>query len=179
MTTDHEHLSSDERTEFQGLPRERQPGRLLEERTVKALRARGLLRARRVHASWLIAGLAASVALFVSGFATGQWMMTREVTSSLLAAHDQTAMHAAQAVQRTGSAYVAALVALSRYADSTRDPALLQGREAATAALYAAASELSGLAPDDAVAKAIRSVLIDTDPRLREERERARNVLWF
>ena len=36
-------LSPDERAAFEALPRERDPGRMLEERTVQALRARGLL----------------------------------------------------------------------------------------------------------------------------------------
>jgi hypothetical protein len=176
--THHHDLTPEEQAELAALPRERTPGRLLEERTVKALRTRGLLRARP-RASWLVAGLAASVALFAGGFAAGQWTATREVTTSLAAAHEQTAMYAAHAVQRTGSAYVAALMALARYRDSTKSPGVAEGREAAAAALYAAASELARLAPDDALARALASILADTDPQLRGESARARNVVWF
>jgi hypothetical protein len=177
--THHHDLTPEEQAELAALPRERTPGRLLEERTVQALRVRGLLHQRPRRTSWLVAGVAASAALFAGGFAAGQWTATREVTTSLAAAHEQSAMQAAQAVQRTGSAYVAALMALARYADSTRSPGLQEGREAAAAALYAAASELAGLNPDDATAKAIASVLADTDPQLRGNQTRARNVVWF
>jgi hypothetical protein len=48
MSRDDE-LTPREREALKALPRERMPGRLLEERTVQALRQRGLLRARR---SW-------------------------------------------------------------------------------------------------------------------------------
>jgi hypothetical protein len=177
MTDNHE-LTPKEQAELAALPRERTAGRLLEERTVKALRARGLLHERR-RASWLVAGMAASVALFVGGFAAGQWTATREVTTSFAAAHEQTAMRAAQAVQQTGSAYVAALMALARYSDSTKNPGVAEGREAAVAALYAAASELARLAPDSPIARAIASVLADADPQLRGDQTRARNVVWF
>jgi hypothetical protein len=177
MTDNHE-LTQKEQAELAALPRERTAGRLLEERTVKALRARGLLHERR-RASWLVAGMAASVALFVGGFAAGQWTATREVTTSFAAAHEQTAMRAAQAVQQTGSAYVAALMALARYSDSTKNPGVAEGREAAVAALYAAASELARLAPDSPIARAIASVLADADPQLRGDQTRARNVVWF
>lgn len=176
--TNHHDLTPEEQAELAALPRERTPGRLLEERTVKALRARGLLHERR-RMSWLVAGLAASVALFAGGFAAGQWTATREVTTSLATAHEQTAMHAAQTVQQTGSAYVAALMALARYRDSTKSPGVAEGREAATAALYAAASELARLAPDDPMARAIASVLADIDAQQRGETARARNVVWF
>lgn len=179
MTDDQEHLTSQERAELEALPRERTAGRLLEERVVRALRARGLLRGPRLRPAWIAAGLAASVALFASGVAVGQWTLSRRVTDSLLAAQTQTAMSAAQAVQQAGSAYVAALMALSHYADSTTSPALRQGREAASAALYAAASELARLAPDDPLAQAIRSILLDADPRLRDEHAPARTVVWF
>jgi hypothetical protein len=177
--THHHDLTPEEQAELAALPRERTPGRLLEERTVKALRARGLLREPHRRASWLVASLAASLALFAGGFAAGQWTATREVTTSLAAAHEQTAMHAAQAVQQTGSAYVAALIALARYTDSTKSPGVEEGREAAAAALYAAASELVRLAPDDPVARAIVSVLADMDSQQRGETTRARNVVWF
>jgi hypothetical protein len=166
-----------ERAQLDALPRERLPGRLLEERTVRALRARGLLRPPRFRASWVAAAIAASVALFAGGFASGQWVNSRQVTSSLLAAQDQTAMRAAQTVQQTGSAYVAALIALSQYADSTGNSGVQQGREAALAILSAAASELAGLTPADPMAAALRAVLLDAESARRDES--ARNVLWF
>jgi hypothetical protein len=171
-------LTTYEKAEFAALPRERVPGRLLEERTVKSLRARGLLRHRTLRASWLIAAAAMVVAAFTGGFATGQWTTSRGVTESLLTAQQQTALQAAQMVQQTGSAYVTALAALAQLADSSGDHAVAQGREAAKAALYAAARELVGIVPDDPVAIQIRRLLAGTVPAEQGDME-ARNVVWF
>src|SRR5688500_19373336 len=52
----------------QELPRDAMPGALLEERTVKELRGRGLLRRQRwLPPSWLVGSVAASIALFAIG----------------------------------------------------------------------------------------------------------------
>ncbi|UCD23032.1 MAG: hypothetical protein JSW51_08145, partial [Gemmatimonadota bacterium] len=145
-------LNPRERAEFEALPRERVPGRLLEERTVRSLRARGLLRQRSwfgVRVPWLVAGLAASFALFVSGVTVGQWLGSSTVAESMATAQQQTAMEAAAAVQRAGSAYVTALMAFAAIADSTGNSAYSQGREAALNALYAAAYELVQIDPTD------------------------------
>jgi hypothetical protein len=173
-------LTAHEKAEVEALPRERMPGRLLEERTVKALRARGLLRRRPFRASWLTAAAAAAVALFATGFAAGQWSTSREVTNTLLVAQHQTAMEAAQMVQRTGTAYVTALAALAQLSDSSTAAEAAQGREVALAALYAAARELVELTPDDPVAIHIRRVLGGTQAGTRQDDQSgARNVVWF
>lgn len=156
-------LTPDERAAFARLPREQAPGRMLEERTVHALRERGLLgerdRARPpAWRSWPTAA-AAAVALFVSGIAVGQWIGSRAVADSMAIANHQSALEAAAAVQRAGSAYVTALAALAEFADSSATPGFVQGREVALTALYAAARELALLAPDDPVAVAIRQRL--------------------
>ena len=78
------------------LPVEVQPSTLLEERTVRELRRRGLLRRqRRIPAAWLTGSAAAALALFASGVAVGQWLGTR----SVVVAQNNTASAAAQ-VQR-------------------------------------------------------------------------------
>jgi hypothetical protein len=178
MTTEHDDLTPDERAAFQALPGERPPSRLLEERVVHALRNRGVLQGRGPGRGWVIAGLAASVALFVGGFAAGQWAMSRRMADSFVAVQETTARQAAEAVQRTGSAYIAALAALASHADSTGNGAVRQGQEAAWAALSAAATALAELNPDDAVARSIRTMLTAHEqPTV--ERERARAVLWF
>ncbi len=160
------------------LPRERMPSRLLEERTVKALRARGLLRHRRFGAFWMAAA-AAAVALFAGGFALGQWTGSRTMTDSMLAIQQQSAEDAAALVQRTGSAYVLALASLASHADATPGAELDQGREVALAALYAAARELAEIAPDDPVSAQIRRLVAGTrDPTLPQDDE-PRSVMWF
>lgn len=67
-------LTAEERRALQQLPREGTPSRLLEERTVTALRAAGLLRRPARGRRWVVIGgaLAASLALFVAGFTLGR-----------------------------------------------------------------------------------------------------------
>jgi hypothetical protein len=164
---------------LEGLARKRMPGRLLEERTVRALRVRGLLAAPRIRWSWVTAALAASIALFTGGFALGQMNATRTVAGVILAEREQTAMEAALMVQRTGSAHVMALARLATLSDSTANGAVEQGREAAKAALYAAAGELASLAPDDPVAAQIRRYLSSTLPTRATQEIEQRSVVWF
>jgi len=69
-------LTPAEREAFAALPREAPGGDLLEERTVRALAAEGLLRRRhalrrRSGLAWA-AGVAACVLFFVAGFTLGQ-----------------------------------------------------------------------------------------------------------
>ena len=116
MTDEQTELTAEERAAFAALPGERDPGILLEERTVQVLEERGLLFARSkrnpVHGVpvWAL-GLAASLALFVSGVATGQWMGTRNLANTMVVVQQETAMQTASLVQQTGSAYVMSLIA--------------------------------------------------------------------
>jgi hypothetical protein len=183
MTPDeHTELTPEEQAAFAALPRERAAGELLEERTVRSLRARGLLRGRPWYrrASVAVAGVAAAAAIFLSGLTMGQWLATRTVTQSMATAQAATAIELAVAVQRAGSAYVTAVEALAQIADTSTNGAVAQGREAALTALYAAVDELVLLAPDDPVSVTLRDVL---------DRQRAlplgtedtpvRKVVWF
>jgi len=184
MTSDEStELNPRERAEFEALPRERMPGRLLEERTVRSLRARGLLKRHSwtgVRVPWLAAGLAASLALFASGVAVGQWLGSSTVANSLATAQQETAMQAAAAVQRAGSAYVTALMAFAAISDSTGDGAYMQGREAALNALYAAAYEMVQIDPTDPVAVTIREGLEQARLRWRQPSDTAiQRVVWF
>ena len=72
-------LTREERDALASLPRERQPSDLLEEQTVRALQARGILdpQARRgitLSAGWLNVAIAASVAdiAYTRGLAAGE-----------------------------------------------------------------------------------------------------------
>jgi len=176
-------LTSAEREAFAALPREAEPGRMLEERAVAALREHGLLGRRRrawARPAPLFAAAAAAVALFVRGLAVGQWLGTRTVVTSVTSANHESALQMAAAVQRSGSAYVAALTALARVADSANGPSVEQGREAALAALYAAVGELMILAPDDPVTVALRDLFQRPGPALGAAGQpEIRNVVWF
>lgn len=178
-------LSAEERGAFDALPRERVPGRLLEERTVAALRARGLLRAPPGRLRWrprfVLTAIAASLALFASGLGTGHWLATRAPADALVQASDVDATESTLNVQRAGSAYVSALTQLVAAADSADARATAQAREVALAALWAAAGEVVRLAPDDPVAGQI----LRGFERARQERSPSgeqppvRQVIWF
>ena len=174
-------LTPEERAALRDLPGERAPGDLLEERTVSALHERGLLGGRRTRTAFrsipLGSGVAAAVALFVSGVAIGQWVGTRSVTEAVRVVQQDNAVHAAAMVQQAGSAYVTALADLARLADSSTDSAIAQGREVALTALFAAAKEVARIAPDDPAAVTLRELL--TRPRDSGAEEQVRNVVWF
>jgi hypothetical protein len=158
---DDQELSASERQAFEALPREQMPGRLLEERIVADLRARGYLGVHHArHGGWnryaIGAAVAAcAVALFASGLAVGQWIGARHTASAMLAVQAQDAASSAAAVQRTGSAYVTALGALAAASSSGDSLDLARARETARTVLHQAANEMVRLAPDDPVSAQI------------------------
>lgn len=161
--TDEIELTPAERRALDALPREADPGQLLEERTVKALRREGLLAAsgtggasRDAYDSspagrpwWqLVAGIAAAIALFAGGVSVGQVVGARQTADAFQTVfEDGDALLAAQ-VQRAGSDYVAALAALAE-AEGSAAADTSQALEVALTALWAAANEIVRLAPDD------------------------------
>lgn len=180
--SDETELTPEEKMEFDKLPREAAPSDFVWQRIVRDLREDGTLRRagggpgipapyRRLEAGghrvrpWLVAAasMAASLVLFGSGALMGHWMGARSTERALLAVREQDAAQVAQRIQETGSAYVAALVALGdlRPAAGQASPLgpaiaparavseIRQGREAAFAALYGAAVELARIAPGD------------------------------
>lgn len=165
------------------LPREREAGRLLEERTVAALRKRGILkrRARRLPAIWLAGSIAASITLFALGVVVGQWLGARSTTQAVMALQQTDAMRTALQVQRAGSAYVNALQAMAQLSDSTGAAVPQQGREVALTALHAAANEVIRLAPNDPIAAEI----LRGFQRARQQQPAAqkknpeRQIIWF
>jgi hypothetical protein len=159
-----------------GLSRHRQPGRLLEERTVGALRSMGLLRRRGVHRAWWAAAAAAAVAFFASGYAIGQRSASLAFAETT-AESQLVAMQAALQVQRTGSAWIAALNTLAELPDDADADAVRQGREAARAALRAAAIEFAGLEPADPVSTQLLWLL--AEPADESPGQDARAVVWF
>jgi hypothetical protein len=182
-------LSEAELAAFAALPRERDPGRLLEERTVRALRESGVLRpaqpARgrliRFPAAWMSGAIAAGLALFMGGLATGQYLAGRNTSELVRTVQQQDAQQAAQMVQQTGSAYVQALARLSQVSDTTR-AGQTQGREVASQLLRAAANEVVRLNPNDPVASGILAAFDrDNTRQARAQRDTAasQRVVWF
>ena len=166
------------------LPMDAAPSALLEERTVRELRSRGLLRRQRsLPTSWLVGSVAASIALFATGVVVGQWMGTRTTINTVAEiASSGTAAAAAAHVQETGSAYVQALEALVTSANQNQgQQASPQAREVALTALHAAANEVVRLAPNDPVAtkilQGIEQARRQSQPL--DEQDAGRKIVWF
>lgn len=166
-------LTTEERNRFRALPRELDPDDSLEERTVRTLRAHGLLKAAPARIvrfplspMWIGAAAAACFVLFAGGFFFGSWMEARHTTQVVSRMHEQDATRAAALVQQTGSAYVSAMAALAAYAETKQqanptgaanNAEIAQGREVAINALHAAANQLVRIAPEDPLAVQILS----------------------
>jgi hypothetical protein len=182
-------LSPEELEAFRALPREAAPNDLLEERVVRELRARSLLRSRGTALAraarafrplqWA-SGLAAALFLFCGGIAFDHWAAARPAPP----AEERPAAPelAALRVQQAGSAYVTALASLNAQSGpgAGRGDALLQGREAALTALRAAARELARMHPDDpALADALAALNGAPAEAVAVEPSQTRQVLWF
>jgi hypothetical protein len=182
-------LTPAERELFAALPREREPGRLLEERTVRALRERGLLkesarpadarRRLRFPAAWISGAIAAGIALFLGGLAAGQYLGQQHTTEVVSQVQARDAQTAALLVQQTGTAYVQAL---SKLTADTTGGANRQGREVAQQMLRQAADEVVRMNPNDPVASGILAVF----DRARANRSAAQGdtaskerMVWF
>lgn len=145
-----------------------------EDRTVQALRRRGLLpvspwRRYTVYA----AGVAAALALFAAGIMTGarraRVTLARASAAAAWPAPVSNVRGAALRVQRAGSEYVGALVQFAAISHAHgSDPGLAAGRESAVATLCAAAAQLPRVAPmappatvpcDDAASASARTAM--------------------
>jgi len=185
---DSKDLAPDERAAFDALPRARSPSEFLEERVVGRLRREQLLGVARRRSgrgwspSWLAAGVAASVALFAAGIVVGQWLATRSTLEAMVTVQQHSAEQAATLVQRSSSAYTAALAALARVPASADSSEVAQGKAAALTALYAVAEEMVRLAPNDPVVVRILQAFdqrTSTDPGSNPVSGGARQVVWF
>ena len=169
---------------IRNLPMDAMPSALLEERTVRELRGRGLLRRQRSFpTSWLVGSVAASIALFATGVVVGQWMGTRTTINTVAEiASSATPASAAAHVQETGTAYVQALEALVTSANQSQgQQPSAQAREVALTALHAAANEVIRLAPNDPVAtkilQGIEQARRQSQPL--DEQDAGRKIVWF
>ena len=161
------------------LPRELEPGDLLEERTVRALREAGLIgRRRAIPRLWLAGGLAASIALFASGLALGQWLGSRSAADMIVAQRSESLQQTAESVQRAGNAYVQALSALAESEQPRTSADALYARETALTTLHQAANQMVRISPNDPVAANILQGLDQANARP-PERRNTRRVIWF
>jgi hypothetical protein len=165
------------------LPEDSAPSALLEERTVRELRRRGLLRRKRsIPAAWLAGSVAASLALFATGVVVGQLLATRSAVTAVAQLQQQDAVAAAAHVQQTGTAYVQALEALvnaARSQNNGQDPRV--ARDVALTALHQAANEVVRLAPNDpVVAKILQGIEQERQQsQTRTGRPSDRQIVWF
>ena len=187
MTDPHDELTPAERQAFQALPLEAEPPKGLEDRTVALLQARGVLAVplrpvgtvpRRWQPAWLVGALAASVALFASGFASGQYLGARSATIAAAVGLGGSIAERTQHVQRTGSDYVAALAALSQERDTSDIAGRQQATQTALSALGAAAQEVARLVPDDPLAAAVLRGLTERR-RAAQPPAAQRAVVWY
>jgi hypothetical protein len=182
---DWDELSSAEQAAFAALPREIAPRPALEERTVAALMARGALptpiaaapshRTMSVRRFWIPVAAAASLAIFASGLAVGQFLGSRSAFTAIR--YGASASEAAERFERVGNRYVEALTALSS-ADSVNPAVRDSVRAVALKVLGDAAQEMALLAPDDPLAAA---VLRGLQQRNRQQHPDAptRSVVWY
>lgn len=182
-STPYDDLTEVEREQLDQLPRERIPPPALEQRTIAALRERGLIRRRGPwsdrHRPWLVAAAAAGVALFLAGVAVGQSVGARQTAEALAALYPDRADRAAARVQSAGTAHAQALDALVRAAANADTREREQAREVAQATLWAAAAEVVRLAPDDPLAVRILQEFERARAEGTDREDGARSVIWF
>src|SRR5262245_13198771 len=184
---DDQPLTEAEELAYAELKRETMPSRLLEERVVSELRARGVLgwhRAAPRH-GWrrlqVGTAAAASIALFASGLAVGQWIGAGHTADAMLKLQRQDAATAAAAVQRTGSAYRSALGALAQASASADPKEVASARAAAQQVLHQAADEMVRLAPDDPLSAQILKGMdkARVDATTASTKPDAKHFVWF
>ena len=165
--TDRE-LTPEERRALDELPAERTPGDFLEERVVRSLRDRGLLRRERVRVleltrSRVAAAVAACFLLVVAGFTVGRWtsLPTTQGPSatSRVPARQANDFAVAASLQQAASAYVIALEDLEASLQTAGDEQARQGREIALASLYSAAGRVARFVPGDRLAHRFREAV--------------------
>jgi hypothetical protein len=147
-------LTPDFRRALDALPREKESSAELENRTVAALRQRGLIASRwsapRGRSGWSAwVGIAAALAIFAAGTALGHRLGSSSAVVVLAPAPDGDARETAAFVQRTGSAHAAAIVRLASAVESADPRDVELAREVSLAALRASLEALTRLDPTD------------------------------
>ena len=175
-----EQLSPEEKRALQSLPRERLPNPGLEERTVRVLRQRDILRPRRAFTP-LHVGLAAAagLALFFAGVLYGQWGtdgLSGGQNVQQPAVNTQTA---SELVELTGAAYVNALSSFALSSDSTNTDEWVRGRQAALEVFREAANEVVVLVPEDPLVGEILRGMEAVERVENSGNDETRYIVWF
>ena len=177
--TDQE-LKPEERGALDELPAERTPSDFLEERVVRSLRNRGLLRRERARVLELTrtrvaVAVAACFLLVVAGFTVGRWtsLPTAQGPSapSPVPGRQASDFAVAASLQQAASAYVIALEDLEVSLQTAGGEQARQGREVALASLYSAAGRVARFVPGDRLADRFREAV--TTAAAGDERELA------
>lgn len=174
MSWNDDDLTPAEEARFRELPRIAPVDDLAEERTVRALRAEGLLRplpetlpVQRRRPLWIPLQLAAGLALFVTGVAYGR-RAAPDAPDQAPPSVTLRSASPAEEVQRTGSAYVEALARLGTTPAAHDTLIATTEAEVATVTLRAAAMQVARFEIDSAMAKRITLRLQPAPP-----------VVWF
>jgi hypothetical protein len=122
----------------------------------------------------------AVIALTLGGFALGQWAGSQQTAKAMFEMHEQDGLRLAAEVQRTGTAYIAALNTLFENLQAQDPEVRAQGWQVAVSALYAAADLVVSIAPDEPMAQNILWALnqFQETPGERET-EPPRHFVWF
>ncbi|UCG53262.1 MAG: hypothetical protein JSW58_06835 [Candidatus Latescibacterota bacterium] len=160
-------LTPSEKDALQSLPKERVPSAFLEERVVRTLRRRGVLRSpgrRMIEITGLrVAGaVAACVAFVICGFALGFWASAQEGVYKDMTTLEKNGVPVALSVQQAGTAYILALENLARVSGTTPSDELEQGREVALNTLYTAADQMVHIIPRDVLSRCIVNAIETT-----------------
>jgi hypothetical protein len=170
MTNDE--LTPSEKKALESLPKERVPSAFLEERVVRKLRKRGVLRSSGIRSIELTgfrvaAALAACIAFVVCGFGLGFWANGQRGGYADMAATGKNGVPVALSVQQAGTAYILALENLAKQSGTAPADQVEQGREVALSTLYTAADQMARIIPRDLLSRCIVSAIespVGTDP---------------
>lgn len=165
MTNDE--LTPSEQKALESLPRERVPSAFLEDRVVRGLRKRGILRSpgRRsveVTGARVAVAVAACIAFVVCGFALGFWANGQGESMRVTVPVDHNGIPVALSVQQAGTAYIMALEDLARKSETAPMEQIAQGREVALTTLYTAAGQMSQIIPRDLLSRCIVNAIETT-----------------
>jgi hypothetical protein len=172
MTMTNDQLTPEEKRALESLPKERVPSAFLEERVVRGLRKRGILRSSGLRmieltGSRVAAAVAACVAFVICGFALGFWASGQRGAGMDYLATGQNGAPVALSVQQAGTAYILALENLARQSKSAPADQVQQGREVALSTLYTAADQMARIIPRDMLSRCIVNAIespVETTP---------------
>lgn len=178
-------LTPELRRALDALPREDRPSDLLEERTVRALHAHGLLvrKGRRgilMTPAMVATAAAVTVALMLGLFTLGQWIGSRQDAGPALASSGDDEERILRLVQETEVAHVEALAELARRSASASPVERARCRRVALRSFYAVADQMLALDPDDPLSARILQAFdqTDRDPLGGDARGRSQ-IVWF